>query len=262
MSRHEYALDSGRVVIAKDLLALNGFIAALARLPLRMLPSSKVIRVVGGPLRGKRWIVGAGIHRCWLGFYELPKAELLARTVAPGQTVFDIGAHAGYYTVLAADRVGPAGRVVAFEPSQRNLRYLEAHLSLNGIVNARVVGAAVSDFMGEASFDGHGDSFQGRLSTSGISKVKVVSLDRLIEGGTLPLPDLVKIDVEGGEREVLAGAARLLKERMPVIFLATHGVEVHRECCATLEDLCYHLRTIATSRLDEASELLATRFPP
>lgn len=86
------------------------------RLPLHLIPRGLAVPILQGPLRGARWLVGAATHGCWLGSYELAKQLAFARWLAPGRVVYDLGAHAGFYTLLAARPVGPAGRVHAFEP--------------------------------------------------------------------------------------------------------------------------------------------------
>ena len=74
-------------------------------------------------------------------------------------TVFDIGAHAGYYTLIASKLVGGSGHVVAFEPAPRNLRYLRRHLSLNHVSNVTVLEVAVSDRAGVGRFDVGAESY-------------------------------------------------------------------------------------------------------
>ena len=69
-----------------------------------------------GRLKGKRWIVGSGASGYWRGSYEYENQLVFVRMVARGSTVFDVGAHVGFYTLLASVVVGPAGRVFAFEP--------------------------------------------------------------------------------------------------------------------------------------------------
>lgn len=101
------------------------------RAPLRLIPPGTVLPVLQGRLRGARWIVGAGTHGCWLGSYEYGKRRLFERLVRPGQVVWDVGANAGFYTLLASRLVGSTGSVVAIEPLPRNLSYLRRHLELN-----------------------------------------------------------------------------------------------------------------------------------
>src|SRR5215475_6071597 len=104
---------------------------SLLRMPLALLPHEAKVRIVRGPLRGKKWIVGAASHACWVGTYETKNLETFAAAIAPGASVYDVGANVGIYTLLASDKVGPSGKVYAFEPVERNLRYLRQHIALN-----------------------------------------------------------------------------------------------------------------------------------
>jgi FkbM family methyltransferase len=227
------------------------------RLPLRLLPAGAVVPVLQGELRGKRWVVGASNHGCWLGSYEHDKQQAFRRAVRPGGVVFDLGAHVGYYTLLASSLVGPEGRVFAFEPMPRNLGYLKRHLRLNRAGNVTVIEAAVSDAAGWASFDEEIGCAMARLSANGKLRVRVVTLDALVSGGELPPPDFLKIDIEGAEAMALGGARETLIAHRPTIFLATHGREVHEECCRFLEGVGYRLQTLDGKRLEESDELLA-----
>lgn len=68
--------------------------------------------------------MGSSSHGCWIGSYEYHKRRLFEQAVTPGSAVFDIGAHVGFYTLLASVLVGDQGRVVAFEPNAGNVRLL------------------------------------------------------------------------------------------------------------------------------------------
>jgi hypothetical protein len=118
------------------------------------LPRETVVPVIRGPLRGARWIAGSANHGFWLGTFEPGKLRAFCEAVRPGDVVYDVGAHVGLYTLLAARRVGPAGHVFAFEPSHRNLAHLHRHCTLNHAANVRIVEAAVSDIDGMLAFAG------------------------------------------------------------------------------------------------------------
>lgn len=185
------------------------------RAPLRLIPKTAVVPILSGPNRGLRWVAGSFNHGCWLGTYERRCAEFIAAQIRPGATVFDVGANVGYYTLLMARR---AGRVFAFEPNPRNVGYLRQHLALNGITNAEVVEAAVSDKTGLAHFSGDGAT--GRLSSTGHG-VKTVTLD------DYPTPDFVKMDIEGAELSGIRGSSRIMRERSTSWFIALHGDALH-----------------------------------
>ena len=172
-------------------------------------------------MRGMRWIVGAQTHGMWLGSYEWRKQAAISKRLRLGQTFFDIGANAGYFSLLWSRSVGASGRVVAVEPLPRNIEFLERHLAMNGISNVHVVRKAISDHRGTARFcvDGHSTS---RLSDSGGLLVQVTTLDDLVEELGCP-PDVMKVDIEGAELELLRGAKQVLENDRPVIFLALHS---------------------------------------
>ncbi len=76
------------------------------RLPLQLIPDSAVVRILQGPLRGKRWIAGSSNHGCWLGSYEAAKQRKIIEFVRPGMVCWDVGANVGFYTLLFAELVG------------------------------------------------------------------------------------------------------------------------------------------------------------
>ena len=246
--------------------AKRSLLRRLLRLPLRLVPGFVRMPILSGPLRGKRWIVGSSIHDAWLGTYEADKQALFARTVTPGSVVFDIGAHAGFYTLLASALTGPAGRVFAFEPMPGNVARLREHLRLNGVTNVTVIERAVADAAGVATFTACGSNFQGHLLPGGELKVETVSLDELVGQGKLPMPDFMKMDIEGAEVRALNGARKLLAQRHPTIFLGTHamtdlGCNTHEPCCRLLRELGYRLAAIGADTLEATDEILAVYGP-
>ncbi|MCL4541897.1 MAG: FkbM family methyltransferase [Chloroflexi bacterium] len=155
-----------------------------------------MVPILLGKLRGKRWITGSHIHGCWLGVYELAKRRVFERMVKPGMVVFDIGANAGFYTLLASTLVGEGGKVYAFEPVPRNLHYLRRHLALNAVHNVTVLEAAVSDRDGFLAFRESLDGAQGKIDEGGSLTVHSVTLDRLVDDSTILPPSCLKIDKE------------------------------------------------------------------
>jgi FkbM family methyltransferase len=229
----------------------------LLRAPLRLVPPGMRVRVLQGPLRGCRWIAGSASHGCWLGTYEKAKQQLVARLLRPGDVVFDVGANVGLYTLLASLRVGPEGRVVAFEPLPGNLDYLAQHLELNRVKNVEVVGAAVGRARGHSSFVAAGSRSMGRLGSGGSLEVDVVCLDDLVASGRVPPPDLIKMDIEGGEVEALVGAQTVLREHRPTVVLATHGWEKHQECLRLLRGFRYEVEALSGGDVEATDELIA-----
>jgi FkbM family methyltransferase len=134
-----------------------------------------------------------------------------------------------------------------------NLFYLHENIRANRFVNCEVIPKAVSNSDGTVQFEFGGESCFGRISADGLLRVPSTSLDSFVSGGK-PMPHILKIDVEGAEYDVLTGATRVLLKAKPTIFLATHGENVHADCCGMLEKLGYTLRYLAPD------EIIA-RFP-
>jgi len=234
-----------------------GLLGKALRAPLSLIPKTAVVPVLQGPLAGKRWIVGSATHGAWLGTYEYGKQRMFARAIQPGMVVFDLGANVGFYSLIAAVRTGDGGRVYAFEPVSRNLDFLRRHLDRNRIRNVEIVEAAVSDASGLAAFEESASSAMGRIGASGRLKIRTVTLDEMVLDRGLPMPDAIKIDIEGGERRALEGARGILERRHPLIFLATHGGQVHAECCALLTGLGYVLSGVNGEAASQTDELVA-----
>ena len=227
------------------------------RWPLRLVPRDLAVPIPQGALRGKRWIVGSATHGCWLGSYEYTKQRLFERRVAAGDVVYDVGANVGFYTLLASVLVGPTGQVVAVEPFPRNVSYLRRHLALNAVTNVTVIEGAAHDHCGVIGVTDGPDSCQIRVDEAGALRVRSFTLDDLTFHDGLPAPTAIKIDVEGAEGAVLRGARRLLTENGPLIFLSTHGPDVHTESCRLLSEFGYRLRPIDAGSVEESSELVA-----
>lgn len=146
--------------------------------------------------------------------YEPVTRKTLLDALRPGMAVADIGAHIGFYTLLAAKRVGPQGKVYAVEPSEDNLGFLRENLELNGLLNVEVhpvaVGAKreVRTFHLTGSSDSHGFYSHPLTETVEEISVQAVPIDEIVAGEV----GLMKIDVEGAELEALEGMRRTLTE--------------------------------------------------
>lgn len=193
----------------------------------------------------------------WLGTYEVEKRRVFEATIEESSVVFDIGAHVGFYTLLASTLVGPRGKVVAFEPLPGNLHLLRRHLRMNHIDNVTVVDAAVSDQSAVALFEKGSNSSMGRISSTGAIHVRTVALDDLVCSEKLTVPDYIKMDVEGTEMSALSGAKSVLERFHPTLFVAVHTKEINRQCCRFLRALDYELTAIDGAAVEECDELLA-----
>ncbi len=194
-----------------------------------------------------------------MGFFEEEKQIIMSQHIKKKHVYFDIGAHVGFFTILGARLVGEEGQVFAWEPVQRNFEFLNKHIKLNNFKNVTIFKDAIWDSEGEVSFSINlDDQSMGNISKDGNFKVKTVSLDFLFENRIIPLPDSIKIDVEGSELFVLKGGKKLIEQAKPIIFLSTHGFEIHKECIEMLQNWGYTVSSMESNySLYETDELLA-----
>lgn len=163
--------------------------------------------------------------------YEHETSMLFVRMLRPGDTVVDAGANAGYFSLLAAALVGPAGRVVAVEANPRLAALIRGTAALNAMAQIRVEAAALSDRTGPILFagDGEGDS-NGAVVPPGDPEspgpprrtVPAETLDGLARRCGLERIALLKIDTEGHELNVLRGAEGLLAAGLVAAIVCEH----------------------------------------
>ncbi len=153
---------------------------------------------------------------------------LLDKLLTPGMVFLDVGANEGFYTVFASRCVGKAGSVWAFEPSRREMECLTANVRLNGLANVRPFCVALADQDTDAELLIAGDEHSGHntlghfVYESGLTRRESVllrRLDGLLQESSLERLDFLKIDVEGAEMRVLAGARDALRRFRPFILL-------------------------------------------
>jgi FkbM family methyltransferase len=224
----------------------DSILGRIVRAPLRLIPRATIVRIPRGPLKGRKWIVGASGHGCWLGTFEKDKVAAFLKDLRRDSVVYDIGANTGIYTLLAATRA-TGGHVYSFEPLPRNLEILRRHISLNKLLNCTVIEAAVDSSSGTAQFAEGSTPEMGALSPGGGLRVETVTLDHLRDSGTLAAPDLIKMDVEGNELEALRGAMRVLRTSRPILYAATHSSSLEADCGEFLRELGYSVALVPGS---------------
>lgn len=94
----------------------KSFLGKILRFFLKLIPKKTILPILQGPLRGSKWIVKAGVGGYWLGSYEVADQSLMVNNINKGDVVYDIGAHVGFFTLLASKLTGVKGKVYAFEP--------------------------------------------------------------------------------------------------------------------------------------------------
>jgi FkbM family methyltransferase len=232
-------------------------IGRIVRAPLALVPPASILRIRRGPARGLRWISGSATHGCWLGTYELKKQRALARFIKPAMTIYDIGAQAGFYTLMFSRLIGASGRVIAFEPSPRELSFLLRHVAMNHLDNVTVITAAVSAHTGIAAFSTDRGATMNALADRGSMMVGTIALD----SAALPPPALIKMDVEGAESMVLEGARETLRRARPVVFVALHSAHQKQLCSDLLRAEHYDLNDLSGAPISEipaVDEIYAT----
>lgn len=194
-----------------------------------------LVEICGGPLQGARFWADLSCEKYyWLGTHEEHVQTAIAEYVRPGSVVYDIGAHAGFFSLLAGRAAGPTGLVLAFEPLPANVQRLADNLAANAAKNVKFMPIAIADEDGEAPFDEHASSLEGALGgAAGGLTVNVRSIDSLARED-VPPPDVIKIDVEGAEGRVLRGARETLQNHRPIVLVEVHSDEAGIEVTAEL----------------------------
>ena len=158
---------------------------------------------------------------------EVESYRAFADEIAPGDLVYDVGAHFGTYTLIAVARGGPRTRVVAYEPCDLTREYLTRHLRWNGAESQVLVRpVCCGSATGSATFfrnPARPEGINGLLPQDGLTPtiVRMTTIDREVDDLRL-VPALIKIDVEGAELDVLKGAERVLDARRPRVLLSLH----------------------------------------
>ena len=152
-----------------------------------------------------------------LGTYEPYMQDAFVKFIRLGNIVYDVGAFAGYHSLLCGLLVGSAGRVFAFEPHPLNCDSIQRQLRLNPTVNVTLMPFALSDLNASVCFDTHAGRSQTYISDTGDLSAEAKSIDHLVESGVLSPPNLIKIDVEGHEESVLRGGMKTIASNRPIV---------------------------------------------
>jgi FkbM family methyltransferase len=178
------------------------------------------------------------------GNYEPHMRAFFDRVLRPGMRVVDVGANIGYFSLLAAQRVGAGGHVYSIEPRGENARLLLYSAELNQFANITLLPTAVGAQAGYALYRTHVGS-NGSLLTkpdAGFTvpsvlhpTCQVVPLARLDDLIAAPV-DLIKLDIEGAEAMALVGATRLVATSRPLLTSEASAEMLTRVSGVTLRD--------------------------
>jgi FkbM family methyltransferase len=198
------------------------------------------------------------------GDYDHPLHQLIEARVKPGIIALDVGANLGEITLHLARRVGPGGKVFAFEPFPAAFERLRAHVERNHAGNVTPVQLALSDHQGEAPMavpdvaaDNQGlGSIMNLAAWESVGRVNVplATLDAFVARESIPKIDFIKLDIQGAEYAFLQGGARTLAAHRPEIVtevspadLAAAG-STSRDFLELVESMGYAIHLIAGGR--------------
>jgi FkbM family methyltransferase len=205
-----------------------------------------------GPARGlKMWITLPEDKQLWTGTYESAFAAVLRRFVRPGDICVDVGGYHGFFSGVLA--LAGASAVHTFEPLPANVTHIRSLIAANPGLPISLHRMAVGAEVGDTDFIVMPEASMGKLSLSSfqperrgpeIIRVRVETIDHLVETGIVPVPNVMKIDVEGAEMQVLRGAERVLRTRRPPLFVEIHSHQLAHECATLLTTFGYHVRVL------------------
>ncbi len=193
------------------------------------------VEIAGGILTTKSMALDLQKEKdYWLGTYEPDLQAAAEHFIHSGMCVYDVGANIGYITLIAAHQNSPKGLVYSFEALPTNIDRLTQNVALNQLEKRVFIQhAAVVDKSREVTFYMHKSGAMGKAAGSAGREesyeqsinVNGIALDDFVFKKKQTKPDLIKMDIEGGEGMALAGMQRILKEIRPVFLIELHGQE-------------------------------------
>ncbi len=155
------------------------------------------------------------------GSIDLSMEWIIKRYVKQGSVAVDVGANLGFLSLCMAERVGYIGKVYSIEPNSNLHPYLKELLYLNAINNVEIVHCACSDEEGTVRFEiDESDHSKSRIGDKGEYQIKAMPLDTILAEND-NIISFIKVDVEGHEPSVLAGAIKTLKSHRPTLVFET-----------------------------------------
>jgi FkbM family methyltransferase len=209
------------------------------------------VKIAAGDLAGYTILLDMQLDKdYWLGTYEPELQAALRDLIQPGAIVYDVGANIGYVSLLLAKAAGESGRVYAFEALPENAGRWHRNMVLNGMENRlQLFAGAVTQAGGPVRFLVHVSGGMGKAAGSAGRKdryaaeisVPGISLDEFVYGLGNPAPQVVKMDIEGGEVLALPGMRRVLAEAGPLMLMELHGPESSRVAWDSLTNAGYQI---------------------
>ncbi|MFA4942875.1 MAG: FkbM family methyltransferase [Patescibacteria group bacterium] len=240
-------------------------------------------KIIGGELVGREIFLDPdGPWRGMIsGNYDNFLFNYLKQFDLKGKTIYDIGAHIGFSSLVFANMVGGEGTVIAFEPNVYNRDRFEMILTKNEDLKKiiQINHSAVSDHDGEedfvftdnvdggtssGSFLGNADTFWEKdIYEKNIgfkrTKVKTVTLDNLMAGGSFPIPAVIKMDIEGAEYLAVAGGLESIKKNQIKLLIEIHSIFNMFKVAESLASIDYKLELLQEEK-DGRCFMAATPF--
>jgi FkbM family methyltransferase len=226
--------------------------------------TSESIPILVGPLARARLPRAVALSNLSLVFSSYEPSVVSEITSLPSSihVAYDVGAHVGLMTLTLVRKVGPHGKVVAFEPCPSNVGPLQELVCLNSLQDVvDVLDVAVADYNGEALLLVGDTAYMHKLETvhedmSAPARqtftARVTSIDTLVFRQGYPPPQLIKVDVEGAEALVIRGGLETLKRYSPFLLLEIHGPANADTVWDLLFDLGYEWKAVGEKRCPEA----------
>jgi len=222
----------------------------------RALTIQKIVqRMLGGPatirVRFSSGLVRGQVFECLTSEkyfligpdYERQLQGVVKGLLHGGYVAYDVGAHAGYWTLTFAGLCGAHGRVYAFEPSAHAFERLRRNVDLNGHQTVRLINAGVSDGEGHGRLSNDGSRSHVLVDDAAGIEIRLVTLDDFVYRDQNTAPDFIKIDVEGHGARCLAGARRLLDEAKPDLLMELHDPQEAAGALGILTERGYHVQS-------------------
>jgi FkbM family methyltransferase len=231
------------------------------------LPNGRALKLDSG---GEDWIPTQLFWRGWQG-YEPEVTPLFYRLARRARAVFDVGAHIGFFSLLAG-LINPEVQVFAVEPLARIFKRLERNVALNDLKNVRCICAAAGATEGTAEFyfpdesapvasSLRSDMLMATLPADSIRHVPVpvVTLDRVVAEHRVAQVSLLKLDTERTEHEVLAGCRdTLARDRPEIICEVWPDAGNERQLEDLLRPLGYHFYQLLPEGIEARTEIVGS----
>jgi FkbM family methyltransferase len=209
------------------------------------------VKLAGSDLAGFAILLDMQVDKdYWLGSYEPDLQAAVGELVRPGSILYDLGANIGYVSLLLPKAAGEGGHVYAFEALPENAERWRTNIRLDGMDSRLTLNnAAVPQAPGPVHFLVHASGGMGKLAGSAgrddryRSEITVpgLSLDEFVYGQGNPPPQVVKMDIDGGEVLALPGMQRILAEARPLMLMDLHSPESSRVVWETLTAAGYEI---------------------